>query len=229
MVGHWEHIHGLDLLDFVAVLSEVLQVAGEGLGVAGDIDHLLGSKSADGAHEVLVASGAGWIHEYGVHLLAFGGHIHHELAGISVIEVDIFGIIHFCVADGILDGVGIHLNTNDISGLLGGDDADGADSAVGIDDGLLAGKLGIFDGCAIEDFSLDGVDLIEGLGGDAELAVAELVHDISRAVESFLVLAKEHGGELVVHVLNYSGYFRVEGAQFADKVVLCWEDGGSRD
>ena len=39
-----EHINGLDLLNFILILSQKVKVAGESFGITGNVDHSLGRK-----------------------------------------------------------------------------------------------------------------------------------------------------------------------------------------
>ena len=112
--------------------------------------------------------------------------------------------------------------------MLGRHQADGANAAVGVQHLLPAGKPRELHGLAVEHLCLHGVDLIEGLGGDAEPAPAQLVHDVAGAVEHLLPLPQHQGGALVVDVLQDGGDLRVELPQLCHKVLFGGEHGGAR-
>ena len=80
MLRAGEHVHRRGAEGAVAVGGEVFEVAGEGDGVAGDVDHARGAQGADGAEEVLVAAGAGRVHHQHVEGALFGGHAQQEAA-----------------------------------------------------------------------------------------------------------------------------------------------------
>ena len=81
-------------------------------------------------------------------------------------------MIDFGIGDRIPDGFSVQFHTDDLLCVVAGDHADGADSAVGIDDRLFSGKAGVFDGFSIDHFRLFRIHLIEGFRGNAETFAA---------------------------------------------------------
>ena len=61
MVGLGEHVEGVDGFDFITLLSETFEVAGEGAGVAADVDDVLGSQFYQCIQRFGVQTGAGWV------------------------------------------------------------------------------------------------------------------------------------------------------------------------
>jgi len=229
MVRVREHIHGLNLFHLVVVPCQVFEVAGEGLRVAGDVHDAPRCEGHGGGEEFLVAAGAGRVHQQYIAFLAVCSHIHHEFAGVRADEADVLHAVQLRVHDGIAHGVAVHFHAQHLSGGLSSDHADGADAAVSVDDGLLAGQPGKFHRLAVEHLGLHRVDLVEGFRRNAELEPAEDVRDVARAVEGFLVRAQQHGGEAVVHVLDDRGDLRVLFEQRLYKIVLCREHGCAGD
>ena len=100
----------------------------------------------------------------------------------------------FCVADGVPHGVAVAFDADDLPGLVGGCQADGADAAVGVQHGLCSGELSSLDGKAVEDSGLDGVHLIEAAGADGIGAAAERIQNKALAVQHLFVLAQHGAG-----------------------------------
>ena len=84
-------------------------------------------------------------------------------------------MVSFGICYGIADGVRVQFDADDFSGIAGCDEADGSDSAVGVQDAFVSGEAGQGDGFFVQVFRLNRVDLVEGLRGDAEGAAAEFI------------------------------------------------------
>ena len=93
---------------------------------------------------------------------AFFGHGDHEGAGVVLVEGDVFDLVSFGVCYGIADGVRVQFDADDFSGIAGCDEADGSDSAVGINNGLFSGESCCLDRQIVELLRLDRIDLVEG-------------------------------------------------------------------
>lgn len=161
MIGVREHINGLDGFDAVAVAGEVFQIAGQSLGVAGDINDTLWREGDGGRKESLIAAGAGRIHEQNVTGFALGGHVNHEVTCVGTDEADVLHAVQLGVGDRIMHGVPVDLNAQHLPGSFSGNHADGANAAVCVDDRFPAGKSGEFHGLTVEHFGLHRVDLIK--------------------------------------------------------------------
>ena len=92
-------------------------------------------------------------------------------------------MVSFGVCYGIADGVRVQFDADDFSGIAGCDEADGSDSAVGVQDAFVSGETGQGDGFFVQVFRLNRVDLVEGLRGDAEGAAAEFILDVTASEE----------------------------------------------
>lgn len=55
-------------------------------------------------------------------------------------------MVSFGICYGIADGVRVQFDADDFSGIAGCDEADGSDSAVGVQDAFVSGEAGQGDG-----------------------------------------------------------------------------------
>ena len=204
MRGVGEHVDGLYLLHGVsAVLSQKIQVPRHCLGIAGDIDHPFGRHFYQRAQKLLAAACTRRIHEYHVAALVLLGARLHEFACVAFVKADVLQLVELCVADGVAHRVSVQLNADDPPcALLCGDDADGADPAVGVKHGFVSFQMGIFHRFSVQGFGLDGINLIEAFRRNAEAASAENILDIAFAVEDGLPLSEDEIGVEIVDVLH---------------------------
>lgn len=75
MLGLRKIVIGLDVCGVEAEGAQDLRIAGQGGGIAGDVDQALDSGVADGLEERLVTAFPGGIHHHKIGLSGFG----HEL------------------------------------------------------------------------------------------------------------------------------------------------------
>lgn len=129
-------------------------------------------------------------------------------------------MVSFGVCYGIADGVRVQFDADDFSGIAGCDEADGSDSAVGVQDAFVSGEAGQGDGFFVQFFRLNRVDLVEGLRGDAEGAAAEFILDVAASEEDNVAFSEYHAVGAVVDVQYDRGDLRVEFAQGLYEVVF---------
>ena len=115
-------------------------------------------------------------------------------------------MVSFGVCYGIADGVRVQFDADDFSGIAGCDEADGSDSAVGVQDAFVSGEAGQGDGFFVQVFRLNRVDLVEGLRGDAEGAAAEFILDVTASEEDNVAFSEYHAVGAVVDVQYDRGW-----------------------
>ena len=148
--------------------AEKTKVAGKGGGVAGDVEEERDAVSTEGGDDVGVAAGAGRVEDDGgtlaserleglrKSLLGRGANDVGNESGLSVIVV------------GGLDGGGVTLDEDATGMVVAEGDGEGADAAVGVDEGVGGGEFGEpVAGGGEESFGDGGMDLPEAAGGDA--------------------------------------------------------------
>ena len=135
-----KHIHRPCPICLIPHLLKHAQISCQRVRSARHIDDSLCFHCCHGLDECLGTSGSWRDHEDYVYGVTGCGHLHHEFGGIVTIEAYVFDIITFGVLDSIADGVGVQLYADDFFGFGCGDDADGSDSAVGIQYALVAGQ-----------------------------------------------------------------------------------------
>ncbi len=148
--------------------AEEMEVAGEGGRVAGDVEEERDAVSAEGGDDVGMAAGAGRVEDdggalaaerlegLGESLLGRGADDVGDESGLSVIVV------------GGLDGGGVALDEDASRVVVAEGDGEGADAAVGVDEGVGAGVVGEpVAGGGEESFGDGWMDLPEAACGDA--------------------------------------------------------------
>ena len=100
-----EHIEAFRLPGFVTELCKEAEVAGEGLGPAGNVNDPGGVHGNCGPDEFGCGALAGRIHEKDVRGFAVFGEGSHKLSGVSLDEAGVFDMIPAGVFDGVFDGL----------------------------------------------------------------------------------------------------------------------------
>ncbi len=209
MLGKREHVHRHGLDSFVPSLDQDSRVPGQGLWVAGDVHDGFRLQGQYGIQELHVAAGAGRVHHQHVQRETLLRHLYHETPRIVTEELRVRHPVELGVLLRIPDGVGVQLHADELLHMVRCAQADGACAAVGVQQRLLPGEAGVFDGGAVEDLRLPGVDLVEALRADAEPLAAQLVLHVPGAVEDDILCAQDHAGFLLVDVENDGGDLRV--------------------
>ena len=177
-----EHVEGLCGGQFVALFLEAFGVAGQGGGIAGDVDDSVRGHFRHGVDHFLVQTFPGRIHHNDIGADAGFGEVFCGLGGVGAEEFRVFHLVSLGVLLGVLDGLGDDLHADHLPGGFGQDQGDGACAAVQVQNRLLARQARLLDGGLVELLGLVVVHLVEGPGGEAEPEAAEDVLNIPRAV-----------------------------------------------
>ena len=111
-------------------------------------------------------------------------------------------------------------STDDLGGLVTGNHADGSGATIGIHHGLFAGKSGVLQCFPIEDLGLYRIHLVERSGRDSETLSAQLILNITFAVDHMLLVPQYHAGIAVVDIDDHGGDLRVQFQQCLHKIIL---------
>ncbi len=173
MAAAGEHVHRLDGLDGEAAGGKAFYVPGQGGGVAGDVDHTPGAGGEDSVDDLGVAALAGRVHGETVDPLAFS----HQLGQGFLRRGAEEGSALDAVASGIFLGV-LHcfwdnLDADDLPGLPGQQQADGAYAAVDVRHGFIGLRRKQLQVGPVELLGLARVHLQEGPGAHLESKVAK--------------------------------------------------------
>jgi hypothetical protein len=164
-----EHIERLDVGDGETAVGEETEVAGEGAGVAGDVDDTSGCRGDHGFDGDLLEADAGRVDNDDVR----DGEVGEDRLD-SAFEA--FDVLEFGEVDGgIAIGGGGELDGGDVGDLGGELGSEGADAGVGIDHALRLSLEHAFDDEVDEAFGLACVDLEEGRRGDAVVVALQLL------------------------------------------------------
>lgn len=169
-----ELIHGLDVIEFISSRCQFFQVSGQGGGVAADVDDAPGGDLQHGLDAFFVAALAGRIDADDVDLRVFAlffQFLHivgQDFLCLADVEAGVCDSVAVRILFSVLDGLGDDLDTTDLFCVAGHEEADGADAAVEVPYGLIAGQAGAGQSQAVEFLGLAWVDLVEGEGRDGE-------------------------------------------------------------
>ena len=162
MAASGEHVHGLDGLDGEAAGGEELEVPGQGGWVAGDIDHASGAGGEDGVDDLGVAALARRVHGEAVDGLAIRHQLWQGVLRRRAKEEGVVDAVPCGVLPGVLHRLGDHFDADDLPGLPGQEQADGADAAVDVGYGFGRLRRKQLQGGPIELLSLHRIHLQEG-------------------------------------------------------------------
>lgn len=202
MPGLGEEVYRGKAFGFIAVAGEEGGVAGEGFGVAADVDDAARGHFGYSGDTFRRAACARRVEEYDVRVqaLACGGG--HPLGSVGANKFGVRKFIMPCVGGGVLDGVRVALHADDLPRVGRGAQADGADAAVGIDHGLFAGQLCGVQRGAVKHLGLLRVDLVKTAGRDGKLQPAQRVQHKTGAIEDLFAVAQHGAAECRVDILH---------------------------
>ena len=93
MGGLGEHVEGMHTLQAIAGFAEVFQVAGEGAGIAGDIDDFHRVQVDECLAGFGIETGAGWIEHHQVYGFDLRNDLWQDHFNSTFVEVDILKLI----------------------------------------------------------------------------------------------------------------------------------------
>ena len=228
-----EHVETFRLPGFVTELCEEPEVAGEGFGPAGNVNDPGGVHGNCSPDEFGCGALAGWIHEKdqaaAVPVGAVGGHGGEGFSGVGTEKADVLKTVPLGILPGVADCIFIEFDGQNVLCRAGGGHADGADAGVGIDHGGLLGESGEIDGFLVEFFGHQGVNLIEGGGGNAEAKPGEFVFDEAAAIEDRVFRAEDQRSLSVIQIEDGSGDLWAVLFEGVGKVFLSGEPGAPCD
>ena len=140
MAGEREHVYWLDFLDTEAFFGKKAEVSGQRLRVTGNINQALRRQLGAGRQEGFGGTGPGRVHHDYVYCFTGLCHFGDEARGVTGVKRGILDLIAPSVVFCVFYGVFVQLYTNDLSGAhSGGNQANGARSAIGIKEGFCSG------------------------------------------------------------------------------------------
>ena len=210
-----KHIYWLDLDDLIGTLEQ-FQVPGQSHRVAGYIDDPLWCDAFDGRDKLRGRSLSGRIHDDKGELLI---RLKHELRTVAFDEMSIGDVVHPGIEDGIMDGVGDDFDAGHFLDLVGKAESDRTGSAIGIQDSVILLQVGKFDSLPIEGFYLMGIDLIEGLGGNQELLIKDLVLNLGMPVYRDIPFTEDDVGLPVIDIQDKADDLRNLLHEFLGKLL----------
>ena len=223
MLRKREHIHRNGLYSLVAAPDQVRGVPRQGVRPAGNVDDALRGQFQGRGEEFLVAARAGRVHHQHIQREPLLGHFDHEAARIVTEETGVAHAVEAGVFFGIAHSVGVQLHADDLLCMPRRAQANGTRTAVGVQQGFLAGEACQVDGRAVEHLRLAQVDLIKALRADAEAQATQLILQIARAKEGYVELAQHHAGFAGVDVQHHGGDLRMAAGQFRHEGLAAGE------
>ena len=205
MVRVRKHVEGVGDLGAVAESAEYSDIPRLGLGIAGDVDDPFRTQPCQSVQERRGTARAGRVDEGGVDRRALFGKCFHVIPAVGGGETDIFDAVQLRVEPCVADRLRVQLDGEYLLRVPRGDDADGADSAVGVQHGLGAAEFAKLDRLAVQLFGLGMIDLVERGGGDEEALSAQHVGDMPFSEQHARCLAVEELASVTVDGINGGG------------------------
>ena len=195
-----EHITGSYFFYRIILLGEELEVAGEGGGVAADVDHPVGRHLHDGVDQLRGQPLSRRVDNNHVRSDALFPELFGGICRVAAEESRVTNAVVGGVALGVFDRLGDDLDADQRLAFVRHGQADGARAAVQVEQRFAAGQLSIFLRLRVQALCLGAVDLVERLGRDRKAQPAERVGDRIVAVFCIGALTKDHVGILAIHV-----------------------------
>ena len=155
-------------MEFVAVLTEPLDIAGKSRRIAGNIHDPLGSVSCHSADQFRIAALSGRVEDHHVWALSTLGQHLSCLRSISTEEFSIFYPVEPGVFYSRHHRLWNDLHSKQSFSTVSHGKTDGAGAAIQVQKKFCAGKAGIPSGKAVKPLRLGTVNLIEREGGETE-------------------------------------------------------------
>ena len=120
-----ELIHGLNVIQLISALCQLLQIPCQGGGVTADIDDAFGSDFQHSPNADIVTALAGRVNADDINLRIYSLRfqvfqvIREDFFGFADVERGIFYAVPFCIHSGIFNGLGNDLYTVNLFCLAG--------------------------------------------------------------------------------------------------------------
>ena len=212
---HRKHIRRPEPLQLIPPLAQVLQVPGQGGGIAAHVHDPLRGHLHHGVKHLGLAALAGRVDHH---------HIRPDPFPLILLRQHFLRLSHekFRIGDavqggvfpGVLYGLRHDLHSVHLPRLSGQKQGDGADAAVKIPDCLFSLQGRVLQGRIVKPFRLDGIHLVEGAGGDLVGHIPDLILDEGPAPQPEGLLSHNHVGILPVHVDHDAGHAGNGGKPF---------------
>lgn len=196
-----EVIERLHIVRPVAQILEAGQISGQGLRVAADVDDLRDAVGGDFVDGVWGHAGAGRIDDDDVWLI---GAVFQDFEDVAADEFAVGQAVELGVAAGGFYAFRNDFNAQDGIGFFCHDLADGAGSAVEVEDALAAEVVDQVDGFAIKALNRFYIGLEEGKQIDLEFQAEDLLHIIVSSVKVIQLVTADFVGEDIVQSLENS-------------------------
>ena len=183
MASERKHVDWLDFLDTETLFAKEAEVSGQRLRVTGNVDQALRCQFGAGRQESFGGAGPWRVHHNHVHWFTGLCHFGDEVRGITDVKRGILDLIAPCVVFGVFYSVFVQLYANDLLGPHGGgNQANGARSAVGIKEGFCSGQSGILYGCPVKNLRLHRINLVKAFCRNAERAPQQFIFNVALSV-----------------------------------------------
>ena len=210
----WKEVNGAEFGGAPAEAGEGGHIACQCFGVTADIDDASGLHPVYGGNALRGAAGAGRVEENYIRAQIFPGSGHHPLGCVGTDKAGVCDFVTAGIGGGVLHGGGVALHTDDLPGVGGRAQTNGADAAVGVNDRFAAGQPGEFKRLFIQNLGLCAVYLIKAAGGNGKLQPAQRIQHKAGTVERFLAVAQHRaglGGVYVLHNTDHPRRFFAQG------------------
>lgn len=173
--GAGEHIAGGYFFYGIILFAELLQVAGEGGGVAADVDDPFGRHMHDRFYQLGRQSLTRGINDDHVGANTLPAERFGSRRSVSTEKARILDPVLLGVAFRVFDRLGDDLDADERSTVSRHGQADSARAAIEVEQRLAAGQRGVLPRFGVEALRLTAVDLVKRLGSKREAQPAERI------------------------------------------------------
>lgn len=224
-----EQVYRAELGGAPAEAGEGGDVAGEGLGVAADVDDAARLHFVDCRDALRRTARAGRVKEHYIRVQALPCRGGHPFGGVGADKAGICNFVAAGVGGGVLHGGGVAFNTDDLFGQRCSAEANRADAAVSVNNRLAARQLGKLQRFLVQNLGLCAVDLVKAAGRNGKLRAAQRIQHKAGAVERFLAAAQHGAGAGGVDILHDANDPRRFFAQSRAEILAAGQVGAGRD
>ena len=219
----WKEIHRLNFLRKITEVFQNSEVAGEGGGVAGDIDDALRLHIGEGAKDGFGAAGTRRVDDDDIGANPLLVERRHDSGRVAHDELGILYMVVTCIFPCVEDGGLYDFDSVDLSRSLSKKQRNCSCAAIGVDDSLCPMQVGIGECLLVKAFCLPRIDLKEGARGDVEVQSSQRIDDGRSSPEQLCVASHDDVVAIGLDILMDADEVWQTLAHHADELLCAWE------
>ncbi len=193
----------------ITEFTKILQVTRLRFRITGNINHSLRRQLRKRKQKTLGTAGTGRIHKDNIGANALLCHLGQIIRCVRTHKVNVVQSILPGICRRIPHGIAVQLNAQYLAGLFRSYHADGANPTIGIDNAFFSRQLRILHGLAVQNFTLDRVNLVKTLCRNAKSAATQRIFNIPRSIQDLFLFPQHHAGMVTIDIQQNCCNFRV--------------------